>query len=354
MSIILDAMGSDTYPDPEVNGAVAAARDFGEEIILVGNEEGAAPKLKALNPGNLPIRLVHAPEVLAMTDKPVAGARKKPENSMAVGLELLRSGEGGAFVTAGNTGGAMVNALMTLRRIKGVQRPALTAIFPTKTGKCVVCDIGANADCRPEFLLQFAFMGSLYAHKMLGIARPRVGLLSNGEEAGKGNELVKNTLPLLQGCKDAGTLNFIGNVEAKELFQGQVDVVVTDGFTGNVLLKSSEAVARLMSDVLKEELSATLATKLGYLFAKPAFSKFRKLMSPEEVGAAPLLGVDGLVFVGHGRSNARAIYSAVNVARQAVQMDLLNMLRSEIQVSLASIETTSPSVSPTPEMTQPS
>jgi glycerol-3-phosphate acyltransferase PlsX len=242
----------------------------------------------------------------------------------------------------------MVNALMTLRRIKGVQRPALTAIFPTKTGQCVVCDIGANADCRPEFLVQFAFMGSLYAHKMLGIAQPRVGLLSNGEEAGKGNELVRNTLPLLQECKAAGTLNFIGNVEAKELFQGQVDVVVTDGFTGNVLLKSSESVAKLMSDVLKEEMTATILTKLGYVFAKPAFTKLKKMLSPEEVGAAPLLGIDGLVFVGHGRSNARAIYSALNVARQAVQMDLLNSLRAEIQVSLASIAPIQPNPT-TPE-----
>jgi glycerol-3-phosphate acyltransferase PlsX len=338
MSIILDAMGSDAYPDPEVNGAVAAARDFGEEIILVGNQDVVGPKLQALAPGSLPIRLVHAPEVLAMTDKPVAGARKKPENSMAIGLDLLRKGEGGAFVTAGNTGGAMVNALMTLRRIKGVQRPALTAIFPTKTGFCVVCDIGANAECRPEFLVQFAYMGALYANKMLGVSNPRVGLLSNGEEAGKGNELVKATQPLLQACKQAGTLNFIGNVEAKELFQGQVDVVITDGFTGNVLLKSSEAVSRLMSDALKQELSATLSTKLGYLLARSAFINLRKLMSPEEVGAVPLLGVDGLVFIGHGRSNDRAIYSAIKVAIQAVRMDLLNSLRSEIQLSLETME----------------
>jgi glycerol-3-phosphate acyltransferase PlsX len=301
MSIILDAMGSDQYPDPEVAGAIAAARDFGEEIILVGNEELVGPKLKSLNTSGLPVRIVHAPDVLEMTDKPVSGATKKPLNSMAVGMELLKKGEGSVFVTAGNTGGAMFNGLKTLGRIKGVLRPALTALFPTKTGRCVVCDIGANADCRPEFLVQFAQMGSLYAQKMLNISNPRVALISNGEEEGKGNTLVKETFPLL---KTAG-VNFIGNVEAKELFQGQVDVVVCDGFTGNIMLKSSEAVAKLLVDILREELRATPLTTLGALLAKPAFAKLKKMMAPEEVGAAPLLGIDGLVFVGHGRSNDR-------------------------------------------------
>ena len=331
MPIILDAMGSDDYPDPEISGAVAAARDFGEEIVLVGDEALLAPKLKAMNPGGLPIRIVHAPDVLEMTDKPVSGATKKPLNSMAVGLDLVKNGEGSAFVTAGNTGGAMFNALKNLGRIKGVLRPGLTALFPTKTGFCVVCDIGANADCRPEFLVQFAVMGSLYAQKMLNIPNPRVGLLSNGEEGMKGNQLVKDTYPLIQAAK----INFIGNVEGKEVFQGQVDVVVTDGFTGNVMLKTSEAVARLLVDVLREELRANLITTLGALLAKPAFGKLRKMMSPEEIGAAPLLGVDGLVFVGHGRSNTRAIYSAIRVARQAVQSDLLTAMRQEIQVNLA-------------------
>lgn len=334
MTIILDAMGSDTYPDPEIAGAVEAARDFGEEIILVGNEEILAPKLKAANPNGAPVTIEHAPDVLEMTDKPVAGANKKPLNSMAVGLELVKSGRGGAFVTAGNTGGAMFNGLKILGRIKGVQRPGLTAIFPTRTGRCVVCDIGANADCRPEFLVQFAVMGSVYAEKMLGMDKPRVGLLSNGEEAMKGNQLVKDTHPLLAQT----SLNFIGNVEAKELYQGNVDVVITDGFTGNVMLKTSEAVARLIIDVLKVELKSNPIITLGALLAKPAFGKIRKMMAPEEVGAAPLLGVDGLVFVGHGRSNARAIYSAIRIARQATQINLLDTMRHEIQASLESVQ----------------
>jgi phosphate acyltransferase len=331
MSIILDAMGSDAYPEPEISGAIQFSRDTREEIVLVGNETLIRPRLDALNTEKLPIRIVHAPDVLEMTDKPVDGARKKPLNSMAVGLELVKKGEGAAFVTAGNTGGAMFNALRTLGRIKGVLRPALTATIPTKTGYCIVLDIGANTDCRPEFLVQFAIMGNLYAQKQLKIAAPRVGLLSNGEEAMKGNQLVKDTFPLLQSAK----LNFIGNVESKELFQGQVDLVVTDGFTGNILLKSSEAVAGLMVQVLKKELSANPIRTLGAALAKPAFTALRKLMDPEEIGAAPLLGIDGLVFVGHGRSNARAIYSALRIAHQAIQFDLLGGLRQAIQNELS-------------------
>ena len=330
MTIILDGMGSDNYPDPEVQAAVSAAELFGEEIILVGNIALLEPKLNALNTRRLPIHIEHAPEILEMGDHVVESTRKKPLNSMAVGLELIKTGQGQAFVTAGNTGGAMFNALRTLGRIKGVQRPGLTTMFPVKNGHCVVLDIGANADCRPEFLLQFAIMGSLYAEKVLNINLPRIGLLSNGEEPGKGNQLVKDTFPLLENSG----LNFIGNIEGKELFGGQVDVCVTDGFTGNVLLKSSEAVAKLITDILKEELMASLRTKIGAFLAKPAFDEIKKMMNPSEVGAAPLLGVDGLVFVGHGRSDAQAMISAIRVAHQAIQVDLLGTLRKNIQERL--------------------
>ncbi len=342
MTIILDAMGSDTYPEPEIQAAIESAEQFGEELILVGNEELLSPKLKAQNTRNAAVSIEHAPDVLEMSDKAVAGAKKKPRNSMAVGMELLKSGRGQAFVTAGNTGGAMFNALRTLGRIKGVQRPALTAIFPTKNGHCVVLDIGANAECRPEFLVQFAIMGSLYAQTILKIQNPRVGLLSNGEEAGKGNQLVKDTYPLFENLKVTSGINFIGNVEGKELFGGQVDVVVTDGFTGNVMLKSSEAVAKLLVDTLKTELTASFTTKIGAALAMPAFKKLRNMMEPEEVGAAPLLGVDGLVFVGHGRSNARALNSAIRVAREAVQAHLLENMRLNIQQSLAQTEADAP------------
>jgi phosphate acyltransferase len=331
MTIILDAMGSDQYPEPEIQAAVDAANQFHEEIILVGDEAILSSRLKALNVNNAPVRIQHAPDVLEMGEKPVEAARKKPLNSMAVGLELVKSGQGQAFITAGNTGGAMFNALRVLGRIKGVQRPALTALFPVKNGHCVVLDIGANADCRPEFLVQFAIMGSLYAEKALKISQPKVGLLSNGEESGKGNELVKETYHLLENCG----LNFIGNVEGKELFGGMADVVVTDGFTGNILLKSSESVAKLITDTLKQELQASLWTKLGAVLAMPAFKAIKTLMDPGEVGAAPLLGIDGLVFVGHGRSDARALTNAVRVAQQAVQANLLTALRDGVQTALS-------------------
>lgn len=326
MAIVLDAMGSDKYPEPEIEAAVEGARLFHQEIILVGNEEILKPRLEKLNSANLPVRIVHAPDILEMWDKPVENARKKPLNSMAVGLGLVKNGEAQAFVSAGNTGGVMFNGLRALGRIKGVQRPALTALFPVKNGHCVVLDIGANADCRPDFLVQFAIMGSIYAEKVLNKSNPRVGLLSNGEESGKGNQLIKDTYHLLE---EAG-LNYIGNVEGKELFGGEVDVVVTDGFTGNILLKSSESVAKFITDVLKEELMSSFRTKIGGLLAKPAFGQIKKMMDPAEVGAAPLLGIDGLVFVGHGRSDARALVNALKVAHTAIETNLLDALRTGI------------------------
>jgi len=338
MTIIVDAMGSDKYPDPELQGAIDAAREFGEEIILVGKQELIEPKLKALNPGSLPIRIHDAPDVLEMGDKVVESAMKKPNNSMAIGMELVKSGQGSAFVTAGSTGAAMFVALRTLKLLPGVQRPALTAIFPTRTGRCVVCDIGANADCRPEFFPQFAVMGSVYAEKVLKIKNPRVGLLANGEEAGKGNALVKSSYPLLA----ASGINFVGNTEPKELFGGHADVVICDGFTGNIMLKTSEAVARLITDTLKEDLMASFIRKIGALLIRSSFARVKKLIDPSEVGAAPLLGINGLVFVGHGRSNARAITSAIAVARQAVQVDLLNEMKRAIQDKLTQLPTPTP------------
>jgi len=334
MRIVLDAMGSDTYPEPEVQAAVEAGRLFGDEILLVGHQDKLAPRLKTIGGDGAPVKIIHAPEVLEMSDKPAANARRKAENSMAIGLDLIKAGEADAFVTAGNTGGAMANALFHLGRIRGVKRPALTALFPVRGGHCVVLDIGANADCKPEYLVQFAVMGSVYAEKVLGISNPRVALLSNGEEAGKGNELIKETYPMIA----ASGLNFIGNVEGKELFGGGADVVVMDGFTGNILLKSSEAVGKLITDILKEELMSSTRTKIGGLLAKPAFTSIKKMMDPGEVGAAPLLGINGLVFVGHGRSDARALVNGIRVARQAVAADLLDALRVSIQARLASAE----------------
>lgn len=334
MRIVLDGMGSDHYPGPEVTAAVAAARQFGVEVLLVGREDLLEPALEALSPGQSPVRIIHAPEALEMGDKPAASARGKGMNSMAVGMDLVKSGEADAFVTAGSTGGAMASALFRLGRLRGVKRPALAAAIPVRNGVAVVLDIGANTECKPEYLVQFAVMGSVYAEKVTGVRSPRVGLLSNGEEAGKGNDLVKETYPLLQASK----LNFIGNVEGKELFGGAADVVVTDGFTGNVLLKSSEAVAKLLTELIRDEIKASPVTALGGLLARPAFAKVRKVLDPAEHGAATLLGVNGLVFIGHGRSDAKALTSAVRVARQAVESGLMERLRAEIGGRLAETE----------------
>lgn len=330
MRIVLDAMGSDNHPEPEVIAAVEAAKRFGDEILLVGRENKLNPFLDKHNKNNAPVKVIHAPDVFEMSDKISGSALRRSENSMSVSMNLIKEGQADAFVTAGNTGGAMAIGLFKLGRIKGVKRPALCVLFPVKGGHAVVTDVGANAICKPEFLLQFAIMGSLYAQTVLGIENPRVGLVSNGEEAGKGNELVKDTYPLLE----KSDLNFIGNIEGKELFGGEVDVAVTDGFTGNVMVKTSEAVAKLLTQQLREHLMATPVTKIGAFLAKPAFAELRKDLDPSEVGAIPLLGLDGLVLLAHGRSDHKALFSGIVKARQAVEADLLATLRNAIQEKL--------------------
>jgi glycerol-3-phosphate acyltransferase PlsX len=333
--IVVDAMGSDDFPVPDIVGAVMAAREYGVEIILVGDETKIKPLLATQNLGGLPIRVVQASGMLTMEDKGMAlvlkARRPNSNNSMAVGIDLVKNGQADAFVTAGNTGAASVTAYFRLGTIPGVDRPGLSPVFPTATGSCLVVDVGANPDCKPENLLQFAIMGSIYANKVRGVKNPKVGLLSNGEEAGKGNDLVKHTYPLLNNSG----LNFYGNIEGKELIGGKVDVAVTDGFTGNILLKSSEAVAKLLMDKIKEAiLSGGLRAKLGGLMVKPALSGIEKLMDPSEEGAAPLLGVNGLVFIGHGRSDAIAIKNAVRVANNAVTANVLESIHAAIEQSL--------------------
>jgi glycerol-3-phosphate acyltransferase PlsX len=333
--IVLDAMGSDHYPRPDVEGAIMAAREYGVEIILSGDASKIQPILDSSNATGLPLRVVHAPEMLTMHDKGedlVMKARhKEAQNSMAVGLDMVKRGEADAFVTAGNTGAAMVTSLFRLGRLRGVDRPALAPLFPTASGTCIILDIGANPDCKPENLLQFGIMGSVYAERVRGVKNPRVGLISNGEEAGKGSELVKGAYPLLA---NAG-LNFIGNVEGKEIFGGQVDVAVTDGFTGNVLLKSTEAVAKLIIEKIRDAIQngGPLAL-LGGMLVKPALGKIKKLLDPSEEGAAPLLGVNGLVFIGHGRSDALAIKNAIRVAKEAVESNVLEAMKTAIEESL--------------------
>jgi glycerol-3-phosphate acyltransferase PlsX len=326
MTIILDAMGSDDYPFPEIIGALEAKQFISEEIILIGDKKLIVQKIEELSIDKDSFSIVNAPEIVEMWEKPVESAKKKPNNSMAVGIRLVKEGKGTSFVTAGNTGGAMFNGLSILGRMKGVQRPALSAIFPTRKGKCIVLDIGANADCRPNFLLQFAIMGSIYSEIINHVNNPRVGLISNGEEAGKGNQLIKDTYKLLE----KSSVNFIGNVEPKELFAGEADVVVTDGFTGNVFVKGSEAIAKFIIDVLKDSLMVSFRTKI----AKPAFNSIKSLIDPSEIGAAPLLGLDGLVLVGHGRSDSRAITSSLILAHNATESNLIGKMRDGISSKL--------------------
>jgi glycerol-3-phosphate acyltransferase PlsX len=331
--IALDAMGSDHHPNPEVEAAIQAVRTQNLEVFLVGPEPILRPIVERESKDRPHLHLIHASEVLEMTDKAADYSRRKTENSMAVGLGLLKTGQADAFVTAGHTGGAMANALFQLGRIRGVKRPGLAGIFPARRGRVVVLDIGANTDCKPLYLVQFAVMGAVYAQHVLGIENPRVGLLSNGEEPGKGSLLIQETFPLLA---ESG-LNFSGNVEAKELFAGEVDVVVTDGFTGNVLLKSSEAATRLLVDTLRAELLASSRTKIGASLARPALDRMKKLLDPGEIGAAPLLGVNGLVFIGHGRSDARALVNAMRTTAIAVEANLLDLLENSLSAKLESI-----------------
>jgi len=332
-------MGSDEFPIPDVIGAVQAAGEYGVEIILVGDEAQVRPVLEAQEPGDLPIRIVHAPEMLTMQDKGMALAlkarRPNANNSMAIGIDLVKNGDADAFVTAGNTGAGMVTAYFRLGTIPGVDLPALAPVFPTASGSCVVLDVGANPEVKPENLLQFAVMGSIYAEKARGIKNPRIGLISNGEEEGKGNHNVKEVTPLLK----ASSLNFYGNVEGKEVIGGKVDVAVTDGFTGNVMLKTAEAVSKLIVDKIKDSImGGGFLIKLGGLLVKPALGGIKKLLDPSEYGAAPLLGVNGLVFIGHGRSDALAIKNAIRVAKQAVESNVLESIQSGIEQSLKSIQ----------------
>ena len=325
MRIVLDAMGSDDHPEPELEAAAEAHRLWGERLTLTGPAEVLGSRV---DPSRVDI--VDAPEILEMDDKPAVAAKRKPNSSMAVGMRMLKHGEADAFVTMGNTGGAMATALFQLGRIKGVRRPALSPVFPVRDSSTVVIDIGANTDCRPEYLLQFGIMGSIYAEIFLERKNPRVALLSTGEEEGKGNTLVGESDPLLR----ASELNYIGNVEPRELYDGEADVVVTDGFSGNIFLKTSEAVAARLVELIRTEIKASPVTAAGGYLARPAFRRVGKLLDPSEYGAVPLLGVDGLVFIGHGRSNAHAIVSALRATRKAVSRGLMQALREGLKDSL--------------------
>ncbi len=327
MRIVLDAMGGDYAPPVAVEGGVWAAREYGIEVILVGREEEVRRELDKHDTSGLSLPIVHASQVIEMEEYPAAAVKAKKDSSMVVGMKLVKHGEADAFVSAGNSGGVMAAALFHLGRIRGIKRPALSTIYPTTLGLCFLLDVGANTDCKPEYLLQFAYMGAVYAERVLGIPNPRVGIVSNGEEETKGSILVQEAHQLL---KKSG-LNFIGNVEGKDIPAGMADVVVTDGFTGNVIAKLSEGLATALLGIIKEEVKRNPLATLGALLSKPAFDNVKRRLDYAEFGGAPLLGVDGVVIVAHGRSNAKAIKNAVRVAKQAVEGEMLTAIKEGLQ-----------------------
>jgi glycerol-3-phosphate acyltransferase PlsX len=329
-------MGTDRHPQPDVEGAVQAARDYGVEIVLVGNRDIVQPELAKHDLKGATVSLVHTTQIIEMKEHPAVAVKSKKDASMVVGMSMLRRREVDAFVSAGNSGGILASAIFYLGRIKGVKRPALSSVFPTRKGPCFMLDLGANTDCKPEYLLQFAIMGNVYAQNMMGIANPRVALVSNGEEEGKGSTLVQQAYPLL---KSAG-FNFVGNAEGKDIPAGLADVIVTDGFTGNVIVKLSEGIASFLLGMIKEEIQKRPLATLGALLAKPAFEQVRKRLDYREYGGGPLLGVDGLVIVAHGRSDSLAIKSAIRLAKETVERGTLEAIRIGIEQSLSLIPTT--------------
>ncbi len=324
MRIALDAMGSDTCPVPDVEGAVLAAREFGETILIIGDETCVKQELIKYDTTGLNISIVHAADAILMDDKPALVGKSKPNSSMHVGMNLVKAKEADAFVTAGNTGAAMTIAtLFTLHRIQNVKRPALSSIIRVTNGKTIILlDIGANTDAKPDWLVQFALMGQIYAQKALGLQNPRVALLSNGEEETKGNQLVQESSALLK----TSSVNFIGNIEPRDMLKGNADVIVTDGFVGNIAIKTLEAMGNALFSLIRQQIKQDPVAMVGGLLAQRAFRRVYKQVDPFEIGGAPLLGVNGVVIIGHGRSNANAIKNAIGQARMAVKGEVIQSI----------------------------
>jgi glycerol-3-phosphate acyltransferase PlsX len=329
MKIAVDAMGGDHAPEHPVAGAVMAARELGADVVLVGQEDRIRESLKR-HPAAPPISIVHADEVVGMHESPAAAVRRKRNSSIHVAAKLLRDDKIQGFVSAGNTGAVMVTVKLYVGTITGVDRPALAVILPSRRGRTVLIDVGANIDPKSHQMVQFAVMGSLFAQTILGLDRPRVGLLSIGAEAGKGTELIRSSYAALE----ATPLNFLGNVEAREIYSGGADVVVCDGFTGNVVLKTSEAVVETMLHLLREELSSSRRNMLGARIARGAFRNYRGRVHYAEFGGAPLLGARGLSVICHGRSSARAIMNGIRVTMEYGQ----RAVNERIEEMLAGLE----------------
>jgi len=328
IKIAVDAMGGDNAPHAVVSGAVHAARELGVGIILVGIEQSIKTELKKhIHTKSLPIEIRNATQVVDMLDSPATVFRRKKDSSIRVANDLVKNGEAVAVISAGHSGAAMATSLFVLGPIEGVERPAIATIMPTVKGRSIVLDVGANVDCKPVHLLQFAVMGAVFAKYVLGNLNPRVGLLSIGEEETKGNELTKEAFKLLTET----SMNFIGNVEGRDVISGKADVIVCDGFIGNVVLKAAEAVAEAIGIMIRENIGENLIRKLGYLLMKPAFYALKRRVDYAEYGGAPLLGVDGISIISHGRSSARAIRNAIGVAATFAEGEVNKHIREDIQ-----------------------
>ena len=327
MHIALDAMGTDSRPLSDIAGGVLAANEFGDTIVLVGDKRRIEPELKKHDIRAGRVEILHAPVDIAMDAKPADVIKAEASSSIHVALNAVKEGEVDAFVTMGNTGAVhAIATLKTLRRIPGVKRPVLSALFPVNNHRMIFLDVGANTDVKPEWVTQFAVMGSIYAQKVLSYPMPRIALLSNGAEDTKGNLLIREAADLLRRSK----MNFVGNVEPVQLMTSVADVIVMDGFVGNIVLKMFEATAHYVATLIRQEFRNDALSMLGGALARPAFNRIRRQVDTSEIGGAPLLGVNGVVIIGHGQNSAIGIKNAIQQARRAVQEDVIGAIRSGI------------------------
>ena len=335
MRILIDAMGGDNAPLAPVQGAIAAAEKWNVHVVLVGQEDAIRAAAKESGYATLPanVEIVHAPDVVDMHDDPANVCRKKKDSSMVVGLRLLSENQADAMISAGSTGALLSGATLIVKRVKGIRRAAMGPAIPNKAGsKTVLCDCGANAECTPEFLLQFGIVGSLFAKKSLGLSNPRVGLLNIGSEDTKGTPLQKEAYALLTDAHNKGLINFIGNIEGRDTLLGGVDVVVCDGFSGNVLLKSIEGTAQFMGSLMKNKIfKRNFLSKIGYLFCKPGVDEVVKMMDYREIGGTQFLGIKKPVIKAHGSSDALAFRNAVKQAMEAAENDFSSELETALK-----------------------
>ncbi|GAB6098483.1 phosphate acyltransferase PlsX [Halanaerocella petrolearia] len=327
MKIAVDAMGGDDAPFEIVKGAVQASSDIKGKIILLGDQEVIKEELNKYNHQSDKLEIYHTSQVINMDDSPSRALRRKKDSSVVVGAQLVEQDKVDAFVSAGNTGAVMTASTLKIGRIEGVKRPAIATVFPGFRGETLVLDVGANADSKPEHLVQQAQMGHIYATEVLHKSNPKLGLLSIGEEKKKGNQLTKAVYPELE---DIDNINFIGNVEGRDIFTGEYDIIVTDGFVGNVVLKTAEGLSSVILKSIKEEIESDLRSKIGGFLLEPALNRIKKKMDPTEYGGARLLGVDGITIIGHGSSNAKAIVNAIKTAEESIEVELIDLIKQNI------------------------